>query len=147
MKETKKELMAVFCVFVAYALGTVVLFETNIFESGFSTDDSNLEFLITAVMELVTLGGVFLGLRLFKFQKVHNDLVTRKYDALRKWGTLRLVIIGLPMMVNTYLYYMFLNTTFGYMAIIQLLCLPFIYPSMSRCEAEVEDENEGENAA
>jgi hypothetical protein len=33
-----------------------------------------------------------------------------------------------------------MNTTFGYMAIIGLLCLPFVFPTMSRCEAEVEDD-------
>jgi hypothetical protein len=98
-----------------------------------------VEFVMTAVMELVTLGTVFLALRLFKFNKVHDDLATRKYAALKKWGLLRLLMLGLPMMYNTYLYYMFMNTTFGYMAIIQMLCMPFVFPSKSRCEAEIEE--------
>jgi hypothetical protein len=29
-----------------------------------------------------------------------------------------------------------MNTTFGYLGIILLLCLPFVFPSLSRCEAE-----------
>ena len=91
-------------------------------------------------MELLTLGGVFLALRLFKFPKVHQDLVTKKEHALFKWGILRLALLLIPMVANTYLYYMFMNTTFGYMAIIQLLCLPFVFPTMSRCQSEVESE-------
>ena len=47
-----------------------------------------------------------------------------------------------PMVANTYLYYLYMNTTFGYMAIIGLLCTPFVFPTMSRCEAEVEDDKQ-----
>jgi hypothetical protein len=83
---------------------------------------------------------VFLGLRLFKFNKVHAELVSKKHIALGMWDTLRLVMILAPMVANTYLYYLYMNTTFGYMAIIQLLCLPFVYPSMNRCKSEVEAE-------
>jgi len=32
-----------------------------------------------------------------------------------------------------------MNPAFGYMAIIQLLCLPFVYPSLNRCIAETEE--------
>jgi hypothetical protein len=59
-----------------------------------------------------------------------------------KWGLLRLLILEVPMVVNTYLYYIYMNTTFGYMAIIGLLCLPFVFPTMSRCQAEVEDDKQ-----
>ena len=139
MKETRNLLMTLFCIPIGYVVAVAIVFETNIFESGVYADDKNVEFMMTAVMELVTLGTVFLALRLFKFNKVHDDLVARKYAALKKWGLLRLLMLGLPMMYNTYLYYMFMNTTFGYMAIIQMLCMPFVYPSKSRCEAEVEE--------
>ena len=139
MKETKKLLMTLFCIPFGYVVAVAIVFETNIFESGVYADDKNVEFVMTAVMELLTLATVFLALRLFKFNKVHDDLVARKYSALKKWGMLRLLMLGLPMMYNTYLYYMFMNTTFGYMAIIQILCMPFVFPSKSRCEAEVEE--------
>jgi hypothetical protein len=29
-----------------------------------------------------------------------------------------------------------MNTTFGYLAIILLLCLPFVFPTLNRCIAE-----------
>jgi len=140
MKETRNLLMTLFCIPIGYVAAVAIVFETNIFEPGYSAGDKNVEFVMTAVMELVTLGTVFLALRLFKFNKVHDDLVNRKYSALKKWGALRLLMLGLPMMYNIHLYYMFGETpTFGYMAIIQMLCMPFVFPSKSRCEAEIEE--------
>lgn len=140
MKETRNLLMTLFCIPIGYVAAVAIVFETNIFEPGYSAGDKNVEFVMTAVMELVTLGTVFLALRLFKFNKVHEDLVNRKYSALKKWGALRLLMLGLPMMYNIHLYYMFDKTpTFGYMAIIQMLCMPFVFPSKSRCEAEIKE--------
>ena len=138
MKETRNQLMAVMVFAVLVAIGAVVLYETGIMDSGLFEEHKNSEFILTALMELITLGGVFIALRLFKFQKVHQDLITNKEHALFRWGILRLALLLIPMVANTYFYYMFMNTTFGYMAIIQLLCLPFVFPTMSRCQAEVE---------
>ena len=54
---------------------------------------------------------------------------------------MRLLILEVPMVSNTYLYYMYMNTTFGYLAIILLLCLPFVFPSLNRCLAETSEES------
>ena len=141
MKETRNQLRAVLVFALLFALGAVVFYETGIMESGLFVEHKNSEFILTALMELLTLGGVFMALRLFKFRKVHHDLVTKKEHALFRWGILRLALLLIPMVANTYLYYMFgEKTTFGYMAIIQLLCLPFVFPSMSRCQSEVESD-------
>lgn len=140
MKKTRNQLMAVLFFAILIAVGLVVVYETGIMEPGLFVEHKNSEFILTALMELLTLGGVFMALRLFKFQKVHHDLVNNKDHALFRWGILRLGLLLIPMVANTYLYYMFMNTTFGYLAIIQLLSLPFVYPSMSRCKSEVEAE-------
>jgi hypothetical protein len=140
MKETRNHLMAIMVFAIVFALGVVALFETDTMTAGLYTGETQSEFFWTAFMELHTLGCVFLGLRLFKFKTVHADLVSRKHAALSAWGALRLVMLLAPMVANTYLYYLFMNTTFGYMAIIGLLCIPFVFPTLSRCEAEVEDD-------
>lgn len=132
--------MAFFVFAIVFALAAVVAYETGFMESGLFAERKTSEFIFVSLMELLTLGGVFLALRLFKFNKVHDDLVAKKEHALFKWGLLRLALILIPMVGNTYLYYMFMNTTFGYLAIIQLLSLPFVYPSLSRCKSEVEVE-------
>lgn len=116
----------------------IVLFETDVLPSGLMATEKQTEFLLTTLMELLTLASVYMALRLFKFDKVHQELVTRKADGLRRWGLIRLAILLLPMPLNTVLYYLFMNTTFGYMAIILAICLPFVYPSEARCEAETE---------
>ena len=140
MKETRNHLMAIMVFAVVFALGVVALFETDTMTAGLYAGETQSEFFWTAFMELLTLGCVFFGLRLFKFKKVHDDLVSRKHMALSAWGALRLIMLLAPMVANTYLYYLFMNTTFGYMAIIGLLCIPFVFPTLSRCEAEVEDD-------
>ena len=56
--------------------------------------------------------------------------MTSKEEAFRKWGIVSLLLLELPMVVNTLLYYMYMQTTYGYMAIILLLTLPFVYPSI-----------------
>lgn len=122
-------------------VGIIALYESGVLESGVLTDSKQTEFLAMTGMELASLAGAFLGLRLFRFQKIHDALVTKKEPALLKWGMLRLLILEVPMVLNTYLYYMYMNTTFGYLAIILLLCLPFVFPTQSRCIAETTEED------
>ena len=140
MEKTQKILMAFFLGLLAAALLMVVLYETDILEAGVLADSKQTEFIATTTMEITTLAGVFLALRLFKFRAIHQNLVSQKAPALLKWGLLRLVLLEGQMLCNTYLYYMYMAPTFGYMAIILLLCLPFVWPSMERCMAETTEE-------
>ena len=100
-------------------------------------------FIVTTVMILLTLALVPLSLRLFKFRRVAADLVDRKERALRKWGKIRLTTLGLLLFANTLLYYLYgFEPSFGYLALVVLLSMPFVYPTMSRCMAETEPEPE-----
>ena len=144
MDKTRKLLKAFFIVSLVVAIVVIVLFETETLPTGVLAEEKQSEFLLVTLMELTTLGGVFLAL-LFKFEAVHRDLVTREAAALLKWGLVRLALLLVPMLVNTLLYYIYMNTTFGYMAIMQFLCLPFVFPSAGRCLAETtEDEGKSE---
>ena len=136
MKQVSKQLLTFYIAQIVIALVFIVLFETDTLPVGVKADDKQSEFVLTALMEIISLGAAFLGLRLFKFKPIHNDLVNRKATAMWKWGMARIIIIGFPMVVDTLLYYIYMNTTFGYLGIILLLCLPFVFPSLSRCEAE-----------
>lgn len=138
MKETKNLLMTIFLAGCVLVLMIVCLYETEVVVPGMLATDKQSEFLMTFLMELMTLGCAFLGLRLFKYEKIHQELTTGKAVALRKWGVVRLVMLLLPLWADTLLYYLYMNTTFGYLGIILVLCLPFVYPSESRCEAETE---------
>ena len=133
--------MAFYTFQVALALVIIVLFETDVLPTGIKADDKQSDFVLTALMEIISLGAAFLGLRLFKFKPVHNDLVNRKETAMWKWGMTRLIILEAPMVINTLLYYIYMNTTYGYLGIMLLLCLPFVFPSAGRCLAETTEES------
>ena len=140
MKSISKRLVVIYMSLAAIALAIIILYETDILEAGVMEEQKQLEFILTAMMELISLGAAFMGLRLFKFKTVHNDLVNRQEPAMWKWGVIRLLILEVPMVINTLLYYIFMNTTFGYLAVMLLLCLPFVFPSVNRCLAETSEE-------
>ena len=140
MKKVSKQLMAFYIAQIALALVIIVLFETYVLPVGVKADDKQSDFVMVALMEIISLGAAFLGLRLFKFKPIHDDLVSRPETAMWKWGMSRLLILEVPMVINTLLYYIYMNTTFGYMGIMLLLCLPFVFPTLNRCLAETSEE-------
>ena len=140
MKSISKRLVVIYMSLAAIALAIILLYETDILEAGVMEEQKQSEFILTAMMELISLGAAFMGLRLFKFKTVHNDLVNRQEPAMWKWGVIRLLILEVPMVIDTLLYYIFMNTTFGYLAVMLLLCLPFVFPSVNRCLAETSEE-------
>ena len=140
MKRTQCILMGFFITTIVVVVALVVLFETDVIASGLLAGDNQTEFVFTTMMELITLGFAFLSLRLFKFGAIRADLFARKETALQNWGVLRLMLIQGPLWFNTLLYYLYMSPTFGYLAIILALCLPFVYPSMSRCIADTTEE-------
>lgn len=140
MKSISKRLVVIYMSLAAIALAIILLYETDILEAGVMEEQKQSEFILTALMELVSLGAAFLGLRLFKFKAVHQELVSLKEPAMWKWGVIRLLILEVPMVVDTLLYYIYMNTTFGYLAVMLLLCLPFVFPSVNRCLAETSEE-------
>ena len=140
MKSISKRLVVIYMSLAAIALAIILLYETDILEAGVMEEQKQSEFILTALMELVSLGAAFLGLRLFKFKAVHQELVSLKEPAMWKWGVIRLLILEVPMIINTLLYYIYMNTTFGYLAVMLLLCLPFVFPSVNRCLAETSEE-------
>lgn len=140
MKKVSKQLMAFYIAQIALVLVIIVLFETDVLPVGVKADDKQSDFVMVALMEIISLGAAFLGLRLFKFKPIHDDLVNRPETAMWKWGMSRLLILEVPMVINTLLYYIYMNTTFGYMGIMLLLCLPFVFPTLNRCLAESSEE-------
>ena len=73
-----------------------------------------LQFLLTVLMELATLACAYLGVRLYK--------LSRK---------VRMTIICIPLLINLALYAAYSSTTFVYLAIILILCIPFAWARKS----------------
>ena len=140
MERTQKILMLYCWTSIIVSLLIVILFETNVLESGALMDDGRLFFTVAVVMELLLLVLAPLALYLFRIPFIRRKLKDNPAESpnqLLLWATLRLDMLAIPMVANTLFYYLFgQNVTFGYMAIILLLCLLLVYPSMKRCMYE-----------
>lgn len=130
---TQNLLKVIFGCMIGCSLIVAVLFEGNFLPSGILVGNSQQEFFCTLFMELLTICTIPLALRLIRSG---SKVVMRDQDALyiwyRKRAVLRVMMIGLPLFVNTLLYYLFMNVTFGYMALILLICMFFIIPTQAR---------------
>lgn len=132
----RKLLLIQFWVPVAVCLAIIVPYENDWLMAGALQSDKVLEYYVAIAMELITICLIPLSLRLFKFKAIKRALMNNPTSGLKRWGSIRLAMLTVPMMVNAWLYYQFMNVAFGYMGIIGLLSLVFIYPSKTRCEAE-----------
>ena len=132
MNKTISFLRTVLIANVGVAVVIAALYELDILPSGMMTGRPQDEFLSTISMELITIVFIPVALRLFKTKDVEKRLEEGNIKAFRKWGLLRILMITVPLVLNTLLYYSFMNTTFGYMALILLICLPFIYPAVRK---------------
>ena len=136
MKHTRNILMTVMCTAVAVSLLTVVGFETDTLPCGLLSGRSvSGEFAAATLMELLTLCAIPAALRLFRFRSVASQIVSAR--ALMVWGLVRMLMLCVPMVANTILYYLYMNVAFGYMGIILLISLAFVAPTKARCESEV----------
>lgn len=137
MKKIQKSLLLEFYSIIIITLILVIVFEFELLMPITLPDNNGLEFAITTAMELITICFLPLTLKLFKFKIIHNILKNAP-EKLFLWGNVRLIIFGFLVIFNTLFYYTFMNVAFAYMAIISLLCMFFIYPSMIRCNSETE---------
>lgn len=130
-----KLLLLEFWIPVLICLCIIILYENDILLSGGWHDNKLNEYYVAIAMELITICLIPISLRLFKFRGIKHALQSSADTALRQ-GSVRLLMLTLPMLVNCWLYYQFMNVAFGYMGIIGLLSLCFVYPSKGRCSQE-----------
>ena len=135
MKRTKKILHLLFWLPIAAALIVVAVFETNVILPGTLAGNEVTEYYVTMALELLTVAGLPLSLRLFKFPAVIRNLQADK-SRYTGFASLRLCVVSGLMLANTFLYYLFMQTTFGYLAIICLITMAFVFPSERRRQTE-----------
>lgn len=139
MKKTNKILQTVFYVSLAVSLIMVVLFESDTILPGILAAYGRDEFIVATTMELITICAIPVVLRIFKFGFVKRRVQADGEKAMRSWSLMRMLVLCVLMVVNTLLYYVFMNVAFGYMAIITFLCVFFIFPSTDRLKREKEE--------
>ncbi len=111
-----------------------VLFETDTLLPGAFADEVNVQFAVVTLTELLTVCVIPLAVRLFRFKKVRTAI---KEGGYRRWAMMRLLMLATLLNANTILYYIYMNVAFGYMAIIMLISMVFVYPSESRMKREM----------
>lgn len=116
---------------IGVSLLIVVLYESELLLPGGLEPDRELDFYVSTVMECLTICLIPVALRLFKFPAVKRA-VNGGGKGYVLWAAIRLMLLTFPMMLNTWIYYQFVNVAYGYMAIIGLLSLVLVYPSRSR---------------
>lgn len=139
-KTGRQPLAAYFCT-IGASLLLMLLFETGVLESGWLAAERQTEFVVATVMVLVTIGCAPLSLRFPHFSRVADAVKSGKCSLQGGVFTIRLMLLGIPMLANTLLYYAFMSPRFGYMAIILLLCMLCIYPSVNNDD----DDNGGDD--
>ena len=133
-----------FFTMIGVAFMLVVVFECGLLNElkASLTGRKQLEFIFLTAMEIITLFTIPLSLKLLKLKVVRKKIEANRHKY-TTYSILRMQILILPMIFNILLYYFFHPLpTFGYMAIIQLICLCFITPTASRIENELKDENQ-----
>lgn len=136
IRKIRNILLTVFMSFILATIIIIVLHETDIVLNGALTGNNNSEFIVLTIMELLTIALIPISLKLLKTKYVRKDILNSPGKNMLKWSMLRLCLIGIPMIANLLLYYSYMSVAFGYMAIIGLLCMFFIYPSMDKCTNE-----------
>ena len=123
-----KTIKIIFWAVLALMLAAVILVENNEQLSGFLGMTGADEFKLLSVMEMLTLMSIFLMLRLFKFERIARQIEESPQRALPLWTSVRVAVMLVMIAANGLLYYGTMNTTFGYLAIIMMVSLPFVYP-------------------
>ncbi len=132
--------MAVFLILLISGLTTVMLFENKVLQPGDMDSNTDTGFVVMTIMEVLTLCAIPSSLYMFRWKWVRASLKAGREKALLKWGIVRMCMLGLLLIANTWLYYAFaLTVTFAYLSIILLICMTFVMPTMGRCIREVEE--------
>ena len=142
MKQAEKILTINYFIVLAFTLVIIVFGENDWLNNvGIMHDDKSSDFIMTSIMEIITICLIPVSLRLFKFKKIRNGILsdtTENHSSFIVWAIVRLGMLQLPMIVNAILYYMYMNVAFGYMGIILFLVSFFIFPTVERCNFEYE---------
>jgi len=136
MEKVSNRLKTLFFGQIAVAIVLVVVFETGIALPGAWAGNEAREFVLLTAMELLTVALLPLALYLFRLKPVARRLKGDDGHELWRWGLLRLLMIGAPLVVNVLCHELTANASFAYLAIICAIVLCFVYPSKARCQQE-----------
>ncbi len=144
MRRVRTYLSTQFFAYLLLTLLVVVGFESDLLTAGGWSGKEYIvaQFYINILMLVWLLGGTPLALYLFKMSVPKAQLSHSKesgHKPLMRWGSLRMALVGAPMVLDFLFYYLFgLKVGFFYMSLVHLLAMFFVYPSEGRCLSEAE---------
>lgn len=140
MRHTRDILMAELWTSVVLTIIIILLFESELILPGMFSEEKHIQLFVGMIMVIIVLAFIPASLYLFKTKKVHALLTDDESSAPHRllfWGTIRMMMLCIPMIVCMFLYYAFgENVRFFYLSVICGLCLFMVYPSLGRCLKE-----------
>lgn len=134
MNQINNKLRILFFVILCVNLLFIALVELILLDiaGGLFTEDKQLEFVYQTVMTLLTLGGIYIVLRLFKFEGIKKRIQEQNLIAYFRWTCIRMLILGWFAIFNIVGYFIFVNSSFVYLWLIIMLSLSFLFPTKER---------------
>ena len=125
--------VAVFIVLIV-----IGLYETDILLVGaLCNGNKEQEFIVTTILQILTICNIPLALRLFKFEGIKKIINKKREKGHFHMASLRISLLTLPMIANIICYYLYMNVAFLYLTIILAISLVFIIPTKDRCDSEL----------
>ena len=145
MKEKIQQLVRVlkieYALLWVLALGLVLCYELGLFTEGALAGDARMEYILQTAGILLVIGLIPFSLRLFSLSLVKRiqDLpLEEAMKSYRRWSEIRLALLAVPVLINLSFYYMTLNTTGLFCALMALIASLFCVPTTHRLVSELQ---------
>lgn len=116
--------------------GLVVEFVMIDATGGTGIDEGNFEFIFLSLSTLLTMGGLYGALRLFKIRKVEELIKSDPLEKYHAFCVIRMALLEGPALLNIIGYILFVNTSFVWLGLMAFMGFFFIYPSKERFISE-----------
>ena len=134
MSQIIKQLKLLFYLIVGVSLLLMAVVEFLLLDiaGGLFADDKQFEFVYQSFMILLTLGGIYVVLRLFKFEGIKKRIQEHQLTAYSRWSLIRMLVLEGIAILNIGGYFLFVNSSFVYLWLIIMLSFSFLYPTRER---------------
>ena len=134
MSQIIKQLKLLFYLIVGVSLLLMAVVEFLLLDiaGGLFADDKQFEFVYQSFMILLTLGGIYVVLRFFKFEGIKKRIQEHQLTAYSRWSLIRMLVLEGIAILNIGGYFLFVNSSFVYLWLIIILSFSFLYPTRER---------------
>ena len=128
-------LQAVYITVLVTAALLAWCFENGMLTIDWTPDDSQ-DYILEMIGFALTIGWIPLALKMFTFQRIRT-IIQCNEPKYRTWSIIRITLLATGLIYNTFMYYLLsCDVTCGYLALMVVVAMLFIWPSRSRMEHE-----------